>query len=563
MEISRRHLFLFVSCLLFVSTFFPFVVPFRKGNKWGLVNEKKEIIIPVRYDDLRVSGKYILVKENQKFGLFLPDGKEILKPGFEKIEIFRQLILASRKGGSFICDSTGKKISKKFYDNISVRDSLLVAANTVGTMNMEGVLSGEGKEILAPEWQSVRRFDRYLSAIKRKGNLEFQYYFSAEGKKLKLEGQRVSVSAEGNIALKQKDAYALFSPAGKKLSDSYSGILLNKKTNTFLVQDGIRVGVINSEGKIIIPLIHSNYYPDPNSENRWMMKDGLFGLLELKSGKKIIDYSYTKVQPAFVSGERLYLVKKQDDLVGVISGAGEILFAAQFDSIYHFNKEIAIGEIKGEVTIVNRSGEKSLVQRKNAYRYFEVPSDGMIAVLESKYLGFIDYSGKEIISPQYDLYKLKTNQGEYSLFSFQFYKGRCPVLKGDSAFLIDKSNTIISGIGYRQIQEEPQLPVDTLTNDFAVKSKQFRIVNVSGKFGILGKNYEVLLPVEYQQVSPVDKTFLSVTKNGKCALMDKEMKLRTDFKYDYISPYDEKLFFVTVNGKNGFLGKDMTEYFEE
>lgn len=62
--------------------------PYSNGEKWGLTNEKKEVILPPQFDSnfLIIKNKFAIVKKNNKLGVINTKGKTILPFQYDEIE---------------------------------------------------------------------------------------------------------------------------------------------------------------------------------------------------------------------------------------------------------------------------------------------------------------------------------------------------------------------------------------------------------------------------------------------------------------------------------------------
>ncbi|MCB0820011.1 MAG: WG repeat-containing protein, partial [Bacteroidetes bacterium] len=56
-----------------------------KDNKYGITNQKAEIILSPSFDSIRVFNPYYLIKVNNKYGVLSSSGELIQKPSFDKI----------------------------------------------------------------------------------------------------------------------------------------------------------------------------------------------------------------------------------------------------------------------------------------------------------------------------------------------------------------------------------------------------------------------------------------------------------------------------------------------
>lgn len=71
----------------------------KRGNKWGIINDKKEIILPVAYELIsHIGQEHLLLKQNNKYGLYS------LKNEAVQVDCIYDIIaLKGYEKGSFIC----------------------------------------------------------------------------------------------------------------------------------------------------------------------------------------------------------------------------------------------------------------------------------------------------------------------------------------------------------------------------------------------------------------------------------------------------------------------------
>lgn len=71
----------------------------KKNNKYGIINANNEIIIPVKYDEIKSSQnwKYFLIKQSNKIGLININGTIIKNPIYDKVEFRKEYLILKRK----------------------------------------------------------------------------------------------------------------------------------------------------------------------------------------------------------------------------------------------------------------------------------------------------------------------------------------------------------------------------------------------------------------------------------------------------------------------------------
>ena len=103
--------------------------PLKKGDKYGLANEKGEWILEAQFDDVMVINEvggcvdangWIKVKINKKWGVITKEGAWVLKPQFDEISYFEltNLIAAKHNGKYGLINKKGEWILQPKFDEI-------------------------------------------------------------------------------------------------------------------------------------------------------------------------------------------------------------------------------------------------------------------------------------------------------------------------------------------------------------------------------------------------------------------------------------------------------------
>jgi hypothetical protein len=185
------------------------LIPYRKVDKWGFCNPKKEIEIDCDYDEVNpfFEGRAIVCKNN-KWGLIDENGEIISDMDFENIYPFTEGIA---------------RVSK-FYPEKPLSDR-----RKYGFINLNG-------ELIVPlVYDEVKPFSQGLAMIG-------------------LDGERGFIDTEGNIVLEMKYS--------DNNEDKDEGALIGWHEESYIFREGFCVvaithfggqGVINKEGDVIIP----------------------------------------------------------------------------------------------------------------------------------------------------------------------------------------------------------------------------------------------------------------------------------------------------------------------
>ncbi len=101
----------------------PFLIPYRKGDKWGFCDRDKRIVIDCVYDEVAFFSEGLAaVNFNSKFGYIDNVGKLVILPSFEKAYSFNSCGLAEvyLNGENMLIDKSGK--AEYSFVNVTIHD---------------------------------------------------------------------------------------------------------------------------------------------------------------------------------------------------------------------------------------------------------------------------------------------------------------------------------------------------------------------------------------------------------------------------------------------------------
>ncbi|MBC7861346.1 MAG: WG repeat-containing protein [Bacteroidia bacterium] len=542
------------------------LVPYRKGNKWGIVTTKKKVVIEPVYESIFTQNSWVKIYANNKYGLFTTKGELICGPEFDKIEI-----LFDDSAGTIIC--CRKKGEEKLVDGKGItlfpfsqtKYSVLTGTDKIKTISneMTGMIDRKCKVLIKPEWKYLALQTKYIFATSFNA-AEPTTLFLTNGEQMPFKGNFTQETKKHFFIYRKGDLLGLAGPDGKELTPARFQVLLELEQNPgFFMYRNLKKdagGIINSDGKSLLP--DSSYFTEFVGKDKvWVNKKGKFILYSTSTGKKILKNKYDEVQH-FISGHKKYYKIRRKKKWGLLNENGEILFGERYDQIISYANKICIAQFDKEIFIINGS---DMFPVKNKYDQFCPPADGIICVVKYDSIGFIDYEGKEVIKLQYNRYRYYETMHYGSRYFPSFYKGRASVLKGDTALLIDKNNKEISRLQPEEIKDDLYLSIDTNTNNFALFSLDKNAVKIfyeNGKAGMKNREGQILIPPQFDKIKRLDKNYYLVYQKGKIAFMDSKLNIVSKFIYDDVALHE---FYYTayINNKECNLGKDLTLFYED
>lgn len=251
---------------------YKYFAVFSEG-KYGVLNEKGELIVDNKYDDVIIPNPtkpVFICKMEDGTKQILNDKKEKLFTEYDSVGViqtdgvtsnlpYEKSVLKYEKSGKFgLIDFEGKVITKPIYEelaSVKYKEGQILAKKD----GNYGVISAQGKQVIPCEYQEIEG-DKYYNGnygksgyiVKLENNNDYQYgYINYKGKKL-LKPEYTSITRltdfEGEdiyLSVAKNGQYALMKNKNAETEFAYQSIVYNKDTNTLTVQRNDKYGVIN------------------------------------------------------------------------------------------------------------------------------------------------------------------------------------------------------------------------------------------------------------------------------------------------------------------------------
>ena len=254
----------------------------KENDKYGVINTNGEKIVKTEYDDVKIPNPekavFICYKDNNT-KVLNEKGEEIYTE-YKNIEPLRLKDIASdltyekttlkyADNGKFgIINIDGKKITDAIYEDIDTlqfkEGELLVKQN-----EKYGVINIKGVTIVKPVYDEISS-DKYYEEqlgykksgyiVKKTTDEGYRYgYVNYKGKQIidtkYNDLSRITDINNENVYLicAQNGQYGLIKNKKKIINNEYQALTYNDSNNTITALKGKRYGVINIEGKVIVP----------------------------------------------------------------------------------------------------------------------------------------------------------------------------------------------------------------------------------------------------------------------------------------------------------------------
>ena len=109
----------------------------KQQSYWGIIDASGHLVIPFEYRVVKISESTVIVGLAEhnliKYGAFSIDGREIISPIYESVEVLSAQLIAAKKGPhTVVFNSTGMKVFQAEADSISYLEQGYLKVNTNG-----------------------------------------------------------------------------------------------------------------------------------------------------------------------------------------------------------------------------------------------------------------------------------------------------------------------------------------------------------------------------------------------------------------------------------------------
>lgn len=192
----------------------------------------------------------------------------------------------------------------------------------------------------------------------------------------------------------------------------------NSKLSAGIVISDSTYGVINTEGKFLLPPIYDGIDEVFNANNNYIFnKNGHYGLMNT-DGKILLDTLYSEIANVSYSSENLYSVGLNNKY-GLVNNNGKWVLTPEYSQISHFASYTQFFM----VTKDNKTGMIDLngkVLIPTQYYYFEDFKNSLIRVSKDNKYGILNLKGEVLIPVEYD----EISYDEHSIFLSIIAKNR-------------------------------------------------------------------------------------------------------------------------------------------
>jgi hypothetical protein len=505
------------------------VTGYKRGERWGLINLKKEFITAADYEALTYSGGDRVVARkkidavNYKLGCINLSGNITVPFQYDGIKIIGlRAIVFVKDGNQFrfgLIDLENKNLIPLKYKLITGVGSLRYAVENVNSKT--ALFSEQGNQITDFTIDSISSFRQGMAFIYQ----EFRRGLIDREGEIKLQPlyRNILIAPDGSISVQKADEWIIVENGNKEIKKVEADVLIPSGENYKITLAG-KTGLIDREFNVKIPIVY-DYLGEFKDGKAVAAKNKKYGIIR-SDNSLVLPFESDSIilQDAFIRSQKDFFGK---DAWSLYDTFGILKTQRNYEKMTPYNG-----------------------------RYFAVRNYG--------YYGAIDRYGKEIVHCVFD--SLLEFRGEQLAVKF---KGQYAIIDLQENWILMPRLTPVKLVSNELFLEQQQAVfflkdfkggiVYFTSNEVLVKSDHLLEKLADGREKKVGFDGRVIEPetptlIENTQfIFPESEGLRGILKNGKYGFVDARGRLRIANRYEAISPFREGLAAVKILGKWGYI----------
>ncbi|MBC9797114.1 WG repeat-containing protein [Sinomicrobium weinanense] len=490
-------------------------------------------------------------EKDNKWGILAPDGKWILKPGYDLTdEVFRkygkprfnldsdppQLQQLSQFGNNYFLD--GMHYAVKQGENWGVYNSKTREMTVPATYDRLDYCGGCGRKsdyvyaqkdgkwgivsfnnkVLVPFWYEHTpmnmRSDEWVMSFKRNGApvvvyiptaKEFKDFTDAE----LIRGGLLRVRKDGKTGLVNAEGTELLPCVYDDIEEPFNLYSKGELPYLLLHRDG-QTGLADLEGNIVL----DTHFDDISIQGPYFVVsvEGMYSLLDRK-GRQLLDPVYSDISSIKITHpdgpDTWIIVVKEGELYGFFDPETGLFVPPEFQNVKNassgfssYNKDPSLGLVEvtheGKVGMYDLDGQVVMPVRYDKWDHYDKKYPALLIVENNEKKGLYDLgTGREIISPAYG-HIGKPESGNLLRVSTRSYGG------GKNGVYTIKGKQVLP-VGYSKVAFLDNGWIQAETGD-EYKNRLKGIFDAEGN---------TILPIKYDEITPLtSETWLLRSKGG-------------------------------------------------
>ncbi|MCP1996475.1 WG repeat-containing protein [Flavobacterium sp. HSC-61S13] len=535
-----------------------------KDGYYGIINTEGRLFGAIDYDDVKLTTdykgqwyrgipydyKFAITKRQGKYGIVNGDGGLISIPQYDAVKVINKNIIGIEKNGKWgwISAADGSVLQNPIYDDVGKNygDENAVAIYRNGKA---GLALMNGAILIEPQY----RFIGYItikSTIYHKVQQEQKFSLIDTSGRPVLAVEYEALNAIGDaelVSFKKGNLWGLIDLNGKEILPPVYTKISDFTKGLSIVEIADKKGVINAEGKFIVPLVYDNIeFRNIKGENKYrdvIVAEDFYGQPTEASRKKRQDEIEIAKLP-------YYLWVKQNGKVGLLHWNGTPLTVSdRFTAIeFNYQSELLYFKvfIKDNYGVVDKSGREilpvayhhnfDLYYNTLKYGYSELNTDPyLIPIFNDNQLGLYHLEKKRFIIPLGNL--------EISWLSSQYFVVRKKI--GDSYKV---ESALYDRLGQQLLAFKDDVIIEKMFNDKFVVVQQdnkFKLLNLKGQVVYQNPQWDrsyfynrYSKPIDdFKEIKSFDNSLLKINGVAHNLFIDENGREKQFTDFVYVSPF--------------------------
>lgn len=571
------------------------ITGYRQGNRWGLLNLKKEYITKAVYVTLTYpGGNRVLVSREvnayqSRFGCIDLKGDLVIPLMYDAIAIHDLRAVVMLKDGTRynygLIDLDNRVILPLIYQRITPLGTLRFAVQNFS--GKTALCSEEGAWATGFEIDSLSGFRNDLAilykglsrgVIDRTGNVLVEPLY-----------RDIRIEDTNTVRLRKPDTWKIIDVQQKELHRIDADVLQPLGPNRNRVTLNGKSGVVDSLFRIIIPLTYDYIGPVEN-EKAVVGRKGKYGLVRMDEsvvlpllydslmlqghlvrarwkdeGRTVWDlYDTVGIRKTLTSYDRIdafqgnFYPAFKRGFAGAIDRLGRERIACVYDSILESNASYCAVKFKGQYGIITLDDQWRVSPQRNKIQL--LPADLFLEKQDSMTM-VKDFSGQLIyftdnpfrVFPDHFLERLPDGTEKEINFLGQMTSRRTAASAQEAGQHQEHEGlTVVRRDGkYGFVDGRGRLRIANRYEDAGDFQEGLAPVQLLGKWGYIDKSDEIVIQPVYDRKASFAQGVAIVARKGKAGLIDRSGAVLLELRYDSIRRLTDGSFILMSGGLAG------------
>ena len=383
----------------------------EENTKYGLMNDKTEMVLPIKFDFIfnSFTDDNLIVKDKTNFFLVNIEGKTILQDNFKSLGFAdKNLYFFSKNSKDYgIIDSTGKIIIEPKFQELKILDQ----ENHYYTAKMNGkygVIDNKGNFLVNPNFKNITSFSEDMVIFQDK-----KYGVADKNGKVILEPKHDLILGfkDGISHVKEDNGKGFFiDKAGKTLFSSEFNYPMNFLNDITVITKDKKYGLMDKTGKVLVEP-KFDYILQSENKTYTVRINHKYGLMD-STGKMLLEPNFAYIDLFTKNSNTLFSVDKKPRKYGLIDGTGKVVLEPKYDEIIYMYSNFSTVRLNGKYGAIDKDGKEIIAPKYDSLELFSnlgiSPSDSSVMSVNGKY-GVISTKDEVLLEPKYDEVTILSN----------------------------------------------------------------------------------------------------------------------------------------------------------